>query len=877
MKDVGVLHPVPMQTADQPKIIPFRYWHGMCIALALHGLPYRMRTNQHNTKSSARETVSRSDHSSHGSALWSSVRRGSSIGVAAQSVYLVSRFLLTPLIVSKAGLDAYGFWSILFVALGLLGIHRMGLLSASVAHAAAHLSAQRTDRAEATLRTTATVALLCAVPVGFLLLFYADRGAQIIGISAADLDSATLCIRITGFATLVGLVFGGWQSALEARQQHARVRITDALAQLVEAGLLVLLLISGAGLVGLAVAYAVRVLLPIPFHRHGALQGEHPLRASPGLLRRSEIGPVLRLGGAIQLLGTVHLGIAAVPRFALAHSAGLAMAGTYEVARKLVELAAALPAHGLAPITPAAAALGARGRAGHRELLNALRTATRLVALAGAVPTAIFMVSADDLVQAWLGHADPRIAQTLMLLAPAAWLHLTTGALTAALRGLARPRAEVTYAVVWLALALVVVPTSGAAFGLAGVALGVACTQAICCLGLWAWAPLAREIPWTDRLRDLSVPALGPVLAAACCVPVLTALGVPATRGDAAIRVLVAGSSVAIGALPFLIHALRKHRGTQPPSTTEPVVHAASMNTSQQTPIIDAVVVTYNSLAVVGDCLESLRRAPFVRTYVVDSASQDKTAEYVRRSYREVDVSVMPTNRGFGSGCNEGIARGVAPLVLLLNPDATLEPGELRKLVAYLEQNPEVAAVGPAIVNSDGGPEAGLQALPSTGGELARTCEILARKLGLQRDDECLVDASESIWISGACMLIRRSALEDVGAFDESFFLYYEETDWCLRAQALGWWIAHLPGSVCTHIGGASSGDPTEESSQVTAKHFRASRRRYFRKHHGVLALAAVEGLHLARRLRVWARPVHDSLTQPGTTPSPTKESGVSA
>ncbi len=301
------------------------------------------------------------------------------------------------------------------------------------------------------------------------------------------------------------------------------------------------------------------------------------------------------------------------------------------------------------------------------------------------------------------------------------------------------------------------------------------------------------------------------------------------------------------------------------------------MKPPQPIPIIDAVVVTYNSRFVVDACLEGLRRTPSVRSFVVDSASHDNTVEYIKRCHDVVEVSVMPTNRGFGSGCNAGIALGAAPWVLLLNPDATLEPSELVKLVAYLEQNPDVAAVGPAIVNGDGGAEAGLQSLPSTGGEFARTCEILARRLGLQRDDQCKDDARDSIWISGACMLIRRRALEVVGPFDESFFLYYEETDWCLRAQALGWRVAHLPSAVCKHIGGASSGAPTRTSSKVTAQHFRASRRRYFRKHHGVIALATVEGLHLARRLWMWARPVVDSVTEPPVTATPLEEKGVSA
>lgn len=496
--------------------------------------------------------------------LWVKVRRGSSVGVVAQAGYLVSRFLLTPVIVAQAGLDAYGFWSILFVMLGLMGIHRMGILSASVAHASAQLAAGHPARASEVLRTTASIAALLAIPAGAALVLGAEAAAGLIGVAPENLDAATTCVQITGLATLIALVFGGWQSALEARQEHARVKVTDSIAQLLEGAVLVFLLYADTGLLGLAVAYAARVLIPIPIHRFGALRGGTPLVASPGKIHLPDLMPLLRLGGAIQLLGAVHLAIAAVPRLALAHGGGLMAAGAYEVARKLVEFAAALPTHGLAPFAPASAALGARGAPGRRDLMTALQTATSVVALAGAIPTVLFMVSAEDLVLAWLGHGDARIVIVLRVLAPAAWLHLTTGALTSALRGLAKPRAELAYAICWLALSAVLVPVAQAHAGLIGVAGAVAVTQAACCVGLWTLAPLAADLSPSARLRSIFLPALGPVLAGALIVLAGQELGPAVSRGDAILRVLAAGGLITAGAAPWILSALTRFRVSQP-------------------------------------------------------------------------------------------------------------------------------------------------------------------------------------------------------------------------------------------------------------------------------------------------------------------------
>lgn len=268
-------------------------------------------------------------------------------------------------------------------------------------------------------------------------------------------------------------------------------------------------------------------------------------------------------------------------------------------------------------------------------------------------------------------------------------------------------------------------------------------------------------------------------------------------------------------------------------------------------PAIDIVVVTHNS----GDVIEHTLLATAinslglaVRTWVVDNASTDGTQDIVRRRCPWARLLEREDNLGFAAGCNVGARHGEAPLVLFLNPDCVLAPRALSEMVAYLRRHPEAAAVGPLQVGSGGAPIPSHQRFPSLMGELERTFLRLTSVLGRPRPRLEEPVPRRVDWISGACMLVRREALVSVGAFDEGFFLYYEETDWCRRAAALNFEVHHQPDVTVTHAGGtsvrrSSVGQGRRRASGI----FRASRFRYFRKHHGLLAAAAVEMLHRAR------------------------------
>jgi len=268
---------------------------------------------------------------------------------------------------------------------------------------------------------------------------------------------------------------------------------------------------------------------------------------------------------------------------------------------------------------------------------------------------------------------------------------------------------------------------------------------------------------------------------------------------------------------------------------------------------LSIVIVSYRCARLLRDCLSSLRADRLtegdVEAIVVDSASGDDTPAMVRREFPEVRLLESAENGGFARGNNAGIALARGGLILLLNPDTVVPPGAVRALARYLEARPAVAAVGPRLVYPDGSPQVGCQRFPTLATEAARQWMPLARPLGLvDRGDAAPRCAGPVDWVSGACLLVRRRALDRVGGLDEGFFLYFEETDWCLRARRAGLEVHHVPETAIVHVGGgsAAAAGVALERARVSSR-FRESRRRYFRKHHGRLVAAAVEAVHAVR------------------------------
>jgi N-acetylglucosaminyl-diphospho-decaprenol L-rhamnosyltransferase len=223
-------------------------------------------------------------------------------------------------------------------------------------------------------------------------------------------------------------------------------------------------------------------------------------------------------------------------------------------------------------------------------------------------------------------------------------------------------------------------------------------------------------------------------------------------------------------------------------------------------PEVAAVVVTYNGLPHVELALESLAG---LETVVVDHGSTDGTVDVVRKRFPAVTV-VEQENRGLAAGWNRGIRETSAPYVLVLNSDAWLVGDAAERLVRFAEGIPRAAWIAPRLLNPDGTLQPSVRGFP-TPWRLA-TEYLFLRKLaprsrllnafygGGFRHDE----VREVEFAKAAAFLIRREAFEEVGPFDEAFFLFSEETDWSYRAKKAGWRTLFLPEAEAVHVGGAS-------------------------------------------------------------------------
>jgi hypothetical protein len=246
---------------------------------------------------------------------------------------------------------------------------------------------------------------------------------------------------------------------------------------------------------------------------------------------------------------------------------------------------------------------------------------------------------------------------------------------------------------------------------------------------------------------------------------------------------------------------------------------------------VDVVVVAFNSRERLRGSVEGLAGLEDVRVVVVDNASTDGSLDSV--ADLSVERVALPANGGFARACNVGWRMGTAPLVLFLNPDASLGERSLRALAGAVDSDTEVAAAGPRMLNGAGALEFSQRRFPRLRSTFAQAL-LLHRVFPLAGwSDEVVRDvrqyerAGSPEWLSGACLLVRRSALELVGGFDDRFFLYCEDTDLCLRLRIAGFDVRFVPDALCVHQGGASA--PRSSLLPTLA----SSRIRYAEKHHG--------------------------------------------
>jgi N-acetylglucosaminyl-diphospho-decaprenol L-rhamnosyltransferase len=256
--------------------------------------------------------------------------------------------------------------------------------------------------------------------------------------------------------------------------------------------------------------------------------------------------------------------------------------------------------------------------------------------------------------------------------------------------------------------------------------------------------------------------------------------------------------------------------------------------------IADVVIVSYNSRDELENCVQPFVRMPTVSVIVVDNASPDHSLEVL--SELPVTAIQLDDNGGFARGCNVGWRAGSAPYVLFLNPDAVMTTESLLGLVNAMDREPCIGITSPRIVAADGSLDFSQRRFPRLRSTYAHALflnRVFPRALWaseMVRDLGAYAHPSSPEWVSGACMLVRRTVLEELGGWDEGFFMYCEDKDLCRRVRDAGYDIRYEPASIVRHDGGGSA--PRAALMPVLA----ASRIRYAKKHRGPLA-ARVERL----------------------------------
>lgn len=280
------------------------------------------------------------------------------------------------------------------------------------------------------------------------------------------------------------------------------------------------------------------------------------------------------------------------------------------------------------------------------------------------------------------------------------------------------------------------------------------------------------------------------------------------------------------------------------------------------------VIVNYKSAALVEACLASLaterQLVPGLAAVVVDNDSRDGSAERLQAAIRTAgwqdwaQVRAMPVNGGFSYGVNAGVQPDLQqPLGFdaywLLNPDTYLRPGALANLLEYLRAHPEAAMVGSRLEDPDGTPQHSRFRFPNLANTLddALRLGVWHRLIGDRVTCPAMQDAPHPIdWLSGASMLVRREVFLRTGPFDEGYFLYFEELDFCKRAHALGFQCHYVPQSRVVHLVGQTTGvSGRERMHKRMPAYWFASRRRYHRKFHWVLHAFACDVLDVVGRV----------------------------
>ena len=253
---------------------------------------------------------------------------------------------------------------------------------------------------------------------------------------------------------------------------------------------------------------------------------------------------------------------------------------------------------------------------------------------------------------------------------------------------------------------------------------------------------------------------------------------------------------------------------------------------------ISIVIVNYNTARLTAACLESILKDNWdvdAEIFVVDNGSSDGSVEMLEEQYPQVRLIANGENLGFARANNLALREAKGKYVLILNPDTVLPPGTLQKVIRFMDIHPKIGVLGPKLVKADGSMDlACRRSFPTV-------LDVYLRLLGVDRlfpksklfghYNLLYLDPSKSYEVdsvAGAFMLVRRQAIDEVGLFDERFFMYAEDLDWCYRFKLAGWKVFYLADVEVLHYKGKST---RQEYSRMIREFYKAGFQLYQKYH----------------------------------------------
>jgi len=259
---------------------------------------------------------------------------------------------------------------------------------------------------------------------------------------------------------------------------------------------------------------------------------------------------------------------------------------------------------------------------------------------------------------------------------------------------------------------------------------------------------------------------------------------------------------------------------------------------------ISIIIVNYNTAELLAPCLNSVepRSDLGLEVIVVDNASQDDSAAMVSRDFPRVKLIANESNAGFARANNQALKVSNREYIYFLNPDTVVQPGAFEAMIGFMESHTDVGLAGTRILNPNGSVQSSVE----------------RRYPGERRAQKDLRGLPGDIaWVLGASMVARRAIVEELGGFDEGFFLYGEEQDLCLRIRKAGWKIGFITDAVVVHWGGQS--ERTTATEDLWKKKFTAESL-FYRKHY---SKRSVLRIHRANVVQAFWRIVSLRLTLP--------------